>query len=240
MALDTSYTNYGGTGSRASMIDVTTSGLFNNAASLPTLVDGDKSLDVLYFTSGQTSIYIQFYFKGKVILIDEFKFYQNLATAHGEWKMSGSMNGTSWEDIGSSFTLGGSTTQTVTQINSNNKGFKYYRLSLVSGTPSNGPYLREIEFKTKEIIAVHKALLSSTNQKVRTIKDAHLVEIPSSSAQFFKDYGMDQSLLASIDLSMAFSKKSYMRSQSAVLGTGKVFEQVVDINKVIKSMKVGG
>lgn len=84
---------------------------------------------------------------GSAKLITEIKFYQSAATEHGIWKVQGSNNGTDFTDIGSSFTLGGSTLQTITEISANETFYRYYRLTKVSGTTSPGPWTYELEFK---------------------------------------------------------------------------------------------
>jgi hypothetical protein len=69
------------------------------------------------------------------------------ADSHGTWKWQGSNDDSSYTDIGSSFTLGGSTTQTQTELNGNVTAYRYYKLLGVSGTCTDTPYLEEIEFK---------------------------------------------------------------------------------------------
>lgn len=52
-----------------------------------------------------------------------------------------------WTDIGSTFTLGGATTQTITTLSGNTTGYRAYQLTGVSGTANSGPYIHEFEFK---------------------------------------------------------------------------------------------
>ena len=65
-----------------------------------------------------------------------------------------------------------------------------------------------------------------------------ITEIPSQSEQSFINHGMSQSDLATIDLSTDFTEKHYIQDVSTVLGSGKVFEQALDVNKIIKKVSV--
>lgn len=99
-----------------------------------------------YFVVDATH-WIQFDFgSGNSIVVDEAKWYQDSSTTHGTWKWQRSGDCSSYTDIGSSFTLGG-TTQTQTQLNGNTTGARCYRLIGVSGTASTAPFIQEIEFR---------------------------------------------------------------------------------------------
>lgn len=150
-----SYSNTGGTGSRQSIITVTSSGLtWNNGSDLPVgditlMVDGVTGVNNLYnFISSVSGNWVLFDFGvGALELITEVKWIQSGTQSHGTHRWQGSNNGTDFFNIGNSFTLGGATTQTQTELSGNTTGYRYYRLLGVSGTWSNGPYLYEIEFK---------------------------------------------------------------------------------------------
>lgn len=68
--------------------------------------------------------------------------------------------------------------------------------------------------------------------------DAYITDIPSQSEQSFINHGMTQSDLASIDLSADFTEKHYNQDEFTPLGEGKVFEQALDVDKVIKKLVV--
>ena len=145
----TAYANIGGTGERRYIILVTfTANLLLGDPT--TLIDG-ASANNLCLGNGedQTGLYIRFEFPESV-LIDEATWYQSATTAQGNWKWQGSNNAADWTDIGSSFALGGATTQTLTELNGNTAKYKYYQIIGVSGTTSSVPYLLEIEFKIGE------------------------------------------------------------------------------------------
>lgn len=68
--------------------------------------------------------------------------------------------------------------------------------------------------------------------------DKAIVKIPSQSEQSFINHGISQSDLVSIDFSSNFTEKHYIQNQSTSLGSGKVFKQPLDVNKIIKSVKI--
>jgi hypothetical protein len=81
-------------------------------------------------------------------LITEAKWYQDTTASHGVWQWCGSTDAsTCTATIGSTFTLGGATTQTQTQLNGNTTAYRAYILQGSSGTTSSAPWLEEIEFK---------------------------------------------------------------------------------------------
>lgn len=64
---------------------------------------------------------------------------------------------------------------------------------------------------------------------------AIVTNVPINS---FINHGMSQSDLASIDMSTEFTEKHYIQDTSIVLGSGKVFEQALDMNKVLKKISI--
>jgi hypothetical protein len=80
-------------------------------------------------------------------IVDEAKWYQDTTNSQGTWKWQGSNDDSSYTDIGSSFTLGGATTQTQTQLNGNTTPYQYYRLLGVSGNTSSSPFQQGVEFQ---------------------------------------------------------------------------------------------
>jgi hypothetical protein len=143
-----SYANPGGTGDRTASITVTDSGGYW-AGTISKLVNGINPDNDQYM--GAVAVagrYLRFDFgAGKSKLITEVKWYQDTTDAHGTWQWQGSDNGSDWTDIGSSFTLGGATTQTQTSMSGNASGYRYYQPLGVSGNASANPYINEIEFK---------------------------------------------------------------------------------------------
>jgi hypothetical protein len=144
----TSYANGGGTGNRLGGIEVTLTGSFHLGAGNTTnnkyeIIDGSNVNQNFWFNGG-TGYELVFDF-GEARVIDEAKWYQDNATTHGTWQWRG-WNGSSWVNIGSTFTLGG-TAQVHTQLNGNTTAYTKYSLLQTAGSASNSPFIREIEFK---------------------------------------------------------------------------------------------
>lgn len=137
----TSYSNAGGSGNRSGLITVSVNG-WSGGTPTSVLVDG------LFGNPGWLTGTTRFEFQFPTAqIIDEAKFYQSGADTHGTWKWQGSNDGSTWVDLGASFTLGGSTLQTQTTLAGNTAGFARYRLERVSGSASTNPYIQEFEFK---------------------------------------------------------------------------------------------
>lgn len=146
-----SYSNPGGVGDRKATVAVTTStglvkenplnlvdGLFGN--------NGNES--VSFFGGSAAGVYFRFDFGiGASRLITEATWKQSGAQSHGTFQWRGSNDLVDYTDIGSTFTLGGSTSQVQTTLSGNVDGFRYYELVGVSGALNIGPYIQEIEFK---------------------------------------------------------------------------------------------
>lgn len=85
-------------------------------------------------------------------VVDEAVWHQDNGTTHGTWKWQGSLDDSSYTDIGTSFTLGG-TAQTQTQLNGNATAYRYYRLLGVSGSASSSPFLTGVTFRIDDIVS---------------------------------------------------------------------------------------
>lgn len=144
----TSYANAGGSGDRSASITVTSTGFSSGINS--NFVDGAISAgsgdgrDTAGAATASVSITFDL---GSAKVIDESKFYQSAANTHGTFKWRGSNDNSTYTDIGSSFTLGGATTNTLTSLNGNQTAYRYYKLEGVSGTTSGSPWWEEFEFK---------------------------------------------------------------------------------------------
>jgi hypothetical protein len=165
-----SYADSYSSGDRTATITATALGglILGGAASY--LVNGNTTEGVIYFASGAAvdgTFFIKFDF-GSGKIIDEAKFYQSATSTHGTWKWQGSNDNSAWTDIGSSFTLGGFTPyQTQTSLNGNSTSYRYYKLTGVSGTTSQTPYIREFEFKVGggggSVDSTHAKIYTNTN-----------------------------------------------------------------------------
>lgn len=144
-----SYLNTGGTGNRTSSISVTTTGCcWNNAPSEG--VDGVTTAGSGFgfweygggssFTVSNDNITFDFS-SAKVINEVTLYMYGPASTSQGTWKWQGSNNGSSWSDIGGTFsitTTGASSPITITTLAGNTSGYRYYRMQGVSGQFNGG------------------------------------------------------------------------------------------------------
>ncbi len=166
----TSYTNPLGSGYRTPYLTALASTGLLAGGSGPLLVNGVFTDNVFFANNvAVAGRYFQFDFgSGNTFVIDEAKFYQSGTQSHGVWKWQGSLNGTDWTDIGSSFTLGGATTQYQTQLNGNTNAYRYYRLLGVSGNGNWTPYLREFEFSIGFVDTTGSSYLRKYGTGIRT------------------------------------------------------------------------
>ncbi len=157
-----SYGNTGGTGDRTGIITVTSNTTYS-IRDPNDMVDGTQDDEFWWTVEATAGKYIRFDFgSGTQMLITEAKWYQDTNYSHGTWKWQGSNNASDWDDIGSSFTLGGVVTQTQTELSGNTTQYRYYQLLGVSGNLANLPYLREIEFEISLYVDGTKGQLTAT------------------------------------------------------------------------------
>ena len=153
LVIETSYNSAYGKGNRKSLITYTQYGsIFNTYSSLQTgqvLIDGAIAGSSGYLTGSVVNCWMKFTL-AEAKLINEATLRQNTIDTHGTWQFQGSNDDSSYENIGSTFLLGGggSHISVINSISENRKSFKYYRIIGISGDASGGPYLMEIEFKT--------------------------------------------------------------------------------------------
>lgn len=141
----TSYANGGGSGARGTS-DFAFEANFNLSTGVHAgLWNGSTTDNTQWFLSGANAGNIMEWDFYRKRVIDEFRWYQSSSATHGTWEFQGSQNGIDWTTLGSSFTLGGATTSTYS--NGNTTGYRHYRMLGISGSRSNGPFIREIEFK---------------------------------------------------------------------------------------------
>lgn len=149
-----SYSNPGGTGDRRSTIAATVTPGLLQAGSIDALLNGDTSTNnytlSTSFVNGASvaGAAITFDFgHGAAKLIKEARWRQTNASVHGTWRWQGSHDLVTWNDIGTTFTLGGNSAQLQMELAANADAWRAYRLLGVSGTASGNPYLYEVEFK---------------------------------------------------------------------------------------------
>jgi hypothetical protein len=138
-----SYANSGGSGNRAGLVTVTST-VSPGVGTAAALVDGSQTNNY-WWNGSQTGREVRFDF-GRSRLIDEAKWYQDSANAHGTWQWQGSDDASTWTSIGATFTLGSSATQTITALSGNATFYRYYRMLQTAGSTNGNPWIREAEF----------------------------------------------------------------------------------------------
>ena len=141
------------TGDRTSTVTVTASG-FTPSGTIANFVNGVKAgnnTDAWYFPADVSNTDFVIHFDmSTAVNISEATMNQGYpwtSNTHGTWQWQGSTNDSDWDDIGATFTLGGSANQVQTTLNGNTSEYRYYRLLGITGTVSSSPYIAEIEFK---------------------------------------------------------------------------------------------
>jgi hypothetical protein len=117
------------------------------SAMLNGVLTGETST-YLYGNTLSSAIWVQFNWQQPIRIV-EAALYQSGSQSHGVWRWKGSNDGgTTLEDIGGSFTLGGATSQLLTSPAANTRKYSAYRLEGVSGAANPGPYIYEFQFKS--------------------------------------------------------------------------------------------
>lgn len=135
-----------------------------------------------------------------------------------DFDVEGSNDGTAWENIKSFRNQTWNLSQT--RVFELGKVYDYsrYRIRVINNG-GNASYT-----------AIGEILFSGKYER--------FAQTPSKSGQSFINHGMSQSDLSSIDMSADFTEKYYIQDEATVLGEGKVFEQVLDVNKVLKKVSI--
>ena len=148
-----SYLHPGGFGNRSSSITVTGT-LTDGSGTGPksNLVNGDYSNNTTgswYMSNTQTAgNYVDFNFGSKRI-VDEATWGTDNTTAMGTYKWQGG-DGTTYSDIGSTFTLQGKCLK-MTSLNGNTTPYQHYRLTMTAGSPSALPNNEEVHFRLDNV-----------------------------------------------------------------------------------------
>lgn len=146
----TDYSNTGGTGDRNAIIAITSD--VNIIGGSTKLIDGSTANSCYFSDQSIADKNITFDFGATVSkVIDEMRLRQSATSLQGVWKIQGSNDTSSWGDIGSTFTMGGSTLAVISAISSNTAGYRAYRLWGVSGSVTAAPWIYEFEFKIDDV-----------------------------------------------------------------------------------------
>jgi hypothetical protein len=150
------YTGIYSAGNRSSIIAVTTNVVIQGNV-ITNLVLGGYQSNSFYFGNDTigSSEYIRFALSAGQV-INEFRWYNDTVVgAFGTWQWQGSNNGSSWTDIGSTFTIDTTTMVgsapsylVVTAMSGNTTSYTWYQMKGVSGTVTTASNHGEITFKT--------------------------------------------------------------------------------------------
>lgn len=99
----------------------------------------------------------------------------------------------------------------------NFKEYSTYRLFCFNNNGSNALCVPEMKFRQFQ---------------------SSFLELPSASEQSFIEYGIPVSELSEKDFSDFYERKNYINDLPTPLGSGKVFEQPLDKNKVVKGLSL--
>jgi hypothetical protein len=140
----TSYLNPLGSGDRTATIPVSKSAGADIRGPLSRFVGVGASNT--YFENVPNGEWLKFDF-GTAKVINELKYYQQLAVSQGTWQLEGSNNDSTWTAIGSPFEITGTTFVSGSAFNSNTTSYRYYRIKKTAGTVNRSPWAYQFEFK---------------------------------------------------------------------------------------------
>jgi hypothetical protein len=100
------------------------------------------------------------------VVINEIKWYADRGTDLGTFKVQGSQNGSSWNDIGSTQGLTGLATYTITTVSANTTAYLYYQIIGTSGTWTNVGVSRELEFQITALAVSKVIVIPATGEKL--------------------------------------------------------------------------
>lgn len=140
----TSYLNPLGSGDRTATITVSKSAGADIRGPLSRFVGLGASNT--YFENVPNGEWLKFDF-GAAKVIDELKYYQQLAVSQGTWQLEGSNDDSTWTTVGTPFEIIGTTFVSVGAFSSNTNSYRYYRIKKTAGTVNRSPWAYQFEFK---------------------------------------------------------------------------------------------
>ena len=143
-SLSTSYSNAGGSGDRTATIPVSKSAAANIVGPLSRFVGVAASNT--YFENVPNGEWLKFDF-GAAKIINELKYYQQLAVSQGTWQLEGSNDDSTWTAVGIPFEITGTTFVSGAAFSSNTNSYRYYRIKKTAGTVNRSPWAYQFEFK---------------------------------------------------------------------------------------------
>lgn len=142
--LSTSYSNAGGSGDRTATIPVSKSAAANIVGPLSRFVGVGASFT--YFENVPNGEWLKFDF-GAAKIINELKYYQQLAVSQGTWQLEGSNDDSAWTAVGTPFEITGAIFVSGSAFSSNTNSYRYYRIKKTAGTVNRSPWAYQFEFK---------------------------------------------------------------------------------------------
>ena len=158
------YANAGGMGDRRDFITISEEhpagdGDFVAAGTLSALVNGARTDTTFYWnTRTITNQYRIIVDCGRLVVFNGLKFYQSGTATHGVWRIKGSVDLVTENNLGNTFTLGtgasGATPQEITTPSDNTTPYRYLILEGVSGATNQGswPYIACLEFSVGNVV----------------------------------------------------------------------------------------
>jgi hypothetical protein len=143
------------TGNRTSTYTVTHGLPGSQTGAINNWIDGatgDNTTDAWYYdapNSLDTSRHITFDLgSGNSKIYTGAKIYQSTSASCGTWIWQGSQDNSSYTDLSGNITWGGSASPFQTEYTwENSTAYRYIRIRAVSGSTSNQPWQRELEFR---------------------------------------------------------------------------------------------
>jgi len=139
-----SYANTDGQGDRRGSITCT--GTFSQGSG-DDLIDGSTTNLSTKFTNASTGNSILFVFSDWRE-IDELSWDTSATSALGTWVIECSADGSSWTEIKSAFSLGGSASAILYSMTAQ-AVFKQLRMRQTGGTTSGTPFMQEVKFRIR-------------------------------------------------------------------------------------------
>jgi hypothetical protein len=143
----TSYLGAGGFGNRVGVIPVAVSSGFWAGDPSAWVCASNQSIG--YFGADDlTGATVTWDFGDAPMVIDEATYTASGPANQGIWQFSASNDGTTFTNIGGTFTLT-TAPQVITTLNGNTTGYRYYRMTGLSGTGNTGPWVWGMLFKIR-------------------------------------------------------------------------------------------
>lgn len=121
----------------------------------------------------------------------------------------------------------------ILEINNNEKSYRFYKIYLLSNYGHNS--VNQLGEAVFGMIDYNRLILKNpTTNKHYSLADNTLIHLPDSSPKNMILHGIEKG--KEIQLDVPFDKIQYVQDKSEVLGTGRIFKQIVVLNNNIKKI----